>query len=54
MMKKESLKVGSCGCKDKETHHVKVIWGMGEQREFMYCKDCIKEDVSKGMMIEIL
>ena len=44
----------TCGCKDKKLYHVKVHWGIGEQREFNYCKDCIKEDTQKGMLVEIL
>lgn len=44
----------SCGCKDKQLYHVKVHWGMGEQREFNYCKDCIEQDTKKGMLVEIL
>lgn len=49
-----SSSASTCGCKDKQLYHVKVHWGIGEQREFNYCKDCIKEDTKKGMLVEIL
>lgn len=48
-------KAGSCGCNDKQMYHVRVYWGLvAENKEFMYCADCIKSDATHGMLVEIL
>ena len=44
----------TCGCDAPNMIHVKAHWGAGESREFLYCHECIKADVSNGIFIEIL
>lgn len=53
-MKNWKNKIGSCGCDGKKLYQVWVYWGIDQKEQFMYCVDCIKEDQSKGMKVDII